>query len=60
MKRNFKKQMEYVVEKDIRYLIIIGEKDLKEEKVTFQDRITKERIRVESKKLIEFLKEKIK
>ena len=60
MKRNFKKQMEYIVEKDIRYLIIVGEKDLKEEKVTFQDRITKERIKVEKEKLVKFLKENIK
>ncbi len=60
MRRNFKKQMEYVIEKGIRYLVIVGEKDLKEGKVTFQDRGTKKRIKVEREKLVGFLKERIK
>jgi len=47
MRRNFKKQIEYIVEKDIRYLIIVGEEDLKENKVTFQDRKTQEKIKIE-------------
>jgi len=60
MRRNFKKQMDYVIEKDIRYIIIVGEKDLKENKVTFQDRQTKERIAMPISELEEILAQKIK
>ncbi len=53
MKRNFKKQMDYVIEKGIRYLVIVGERDLKEGKVTFQDRETKERRQIPVGKVVE-------
>lgn len=59
MKRNFKKQIDYVTEKDIRYLIIVGESELKENKVIFQDRNTRERILVDKNKIVEFLRERI-
>ena len=53
--RDFKKQMKYLVEKGIRYLVIVGERDLKEGVVTFQDRETRERIKVPLKSLEENL-----
>ena len=55
MGRDFKKQMKYLVEKGIRYLVIVGERDLKEGVVTFQDRETRERIKVPLKSLEENL-----
>ena len=49
--RDFKKQMKYLVEKGIRYLVIIGERDMKEGVVTFQDRKTRERTKIPVKSL---------
>ena len=46
MRRDFRKQIEYVVEKNIKYLVIVGERDLKEGCVTFQNRITGERKKI--------------
>jgi len=46
LRRDFKKQMEYVIEKDIRYLVIVGKKDLANNLVTFQDRLTRERKKI--------------
>jgi len=59
-RNKFKKQIEYVVNKDIRYLIIVGEEDLKENKVTFQDRYLKRRERVDIGNLIDFLLKEVK
>ncbi len=58
-RRDFKKQIKYIAEKNIRYLIIVGERDLKEGKVTFQDRETRERILIDLEKLSDILKERI-
>jgi len=46
MKRNFDKQIKYAVDKDIRFLLIIGKKELSENSVLLQDRYTKERIKI--------------
>jgi len=59
-RNKFKKQIEYVVNKDIRYLIIVGEEDLMENKVTFQDRYLKRRERIDIGSLIEFLLKEVK
>jgi len=59
MRNKFKKQIDYAISKDIRYLIIVGEEDLKENKVTFQDRYLKEREKVDLSDLINLLNEKI-
>jgi len=59
-RNKFKKQIEYVVNKDIRYLIIVGEEDLKENKVTFQDRYLKRREKVDIGNLIDFLIKEVK
>ena len=60
MRRNFKKQMDYVIEKDIRYLIIVGEKDLAENKITFQDRLLNKREKVDLENIVNFVKSKLK
>ncbi|RIB35499.1 MAG: histidine--tRNA ligase [Candidatus Nanoclepta minutus] len=59
MRSKFKKQIEYAISKDIRYLIIVGEEDLKENMVTFQDRYLKKREKVDLKDLINLLNKKI-
>ncbi|MFP3256901.1 MAG: histidine--tRNA ligase [Candidatus Nanopusillus acidilobi] len=46
MKRDFDKQIKYAVDKDIRFLLIIGKKELSENSVLLQDRYTKERIKI--------------
>ncbi len=43
MRRDFNKQVNYLVNKGVRYLVIVGEKDLLHKKVTIQDRLTKEK-----------------
>ncbi|RDD52614.1 histidine--tRNA ligase [Nanoarchaeota archaeon NZ13-N] len=58
MRSKFKKQIEYAISKDIRYLIIVGEEDLKENMVTFQDRYLKKREKVDLKDLINLLNKK--
>ncbi|MEM1804822.1 MAG: histidine--tRNA ligase [Nanopusillaceae archaeon] len=40
-RKKFKNQVEYVVTKNIRYLVIIGEKEIKEKRITVQDRSEK-------------------
>ncbi|BFI73316.1 histidine--tRNA ligase [Nanoarchaeota archaeon] len=47
MRRDFSKQIKYCADKDIRFLLIIGEKELKEGKLTLQDRETRERILID-------------
>jgi len=59
MRNKFKKQVDYAISKDIRYLIIVGEEDLKENKVTLQDRYLKEREKVDLKDIVNILNEKL-
>ena len=46
MRRDFNKQIKYAVDKDIRFLLIVGKKELLENIVLLQDRYTKERIKI--------------
>lgn len=46
MRRDFDKQIKYAVDKDIRFLLIVGKKELSENNVLLQDRYTKERIKI--------------
>ena len=46
MRRDFDKQIKYAVDKDIRFLLIVGKKELLENNVLLQDRYTKERIKI--------------
>ncbi len=55
LRRNFKKQIDYVSERGIRYLVIVGEKDLQNGEVTVQDRESKERINVKIGELADYL-----
>ena len=47
MKRDFNKQIKYAADKDIRFLLIVGKKELSENNVLLQDRYTKERIKIQ-------------
>ncbi|BBL45893.1 histidine--tRNA ligase [Nanobdella aerobiophila] len=51
MSRDFNKQIKYAVDKDIRYLLIVGEKEIKNGFVLLQDRETKERINIKIEEL---------
>lgn len=44
MGRNFNEQIEYAVDKDIRYLLIVGKKEIENNYVLLQDRATREKI----------------
>jgi histidyl-tRNA synthetase len=46
MRRDFNKQIKYAVDKDIRFLLIVGKKELLENNVLLQDRYTKEKIKI--------------
>jgi len=46
MRRDFDKQIKYAVDKDIRFLLIVGKKELLENSVLLQDRYTKEKIKI--------------
>jgi len=46
MRRDFDKQIKYAVDKDIRFLLIVGKKELSENNVLLQDRYTKEKIKI--------------
>jgi histidyl-tRNA synthetase len=46
MRRDFDKQVKYAVDKDIRFLLIVGKKELSENSVLLQDRYTRERIKI--------------
>jgi histidyl-tRNA synthetase len=46
MRRDFNKQIKYAVDKDIRFLLIVGKKELLENSILLQDRDTKERIKI--------------
>jgi len=46
MRRDFDKQIKYAVDKDIRFLLIVGKKELLENIVLLQDRYTKEKIKI--------------
>jgi len=46
MRRDFDKQIKYAVDKDIRFLLIVGKKELSENSILLQDRYTKERIKI--------------
>ena len=59
-RKSFREQIEYLVKKNVRYLIIVGRKDLENNEVTFQDRETKERKRVKISDLKNFVKLNIK
>ena len=47
MRRDFNKQIKYATDKDIRFLLIVGKKELSENNVLLQDRYTKERIKIQ-------------
>ena len=59
-RKSFREQIEYLVKKNVRYLIIVGKKDLKNNEVTFQDRETKERKKIKISDLKNFVKLNIK
>jgi histidyl-tRNA synthetase len=59
-RKSFREQIEYLVKKNVRYLIIVGRNDLENNEVTFQDRETKERKRVKISDLKNFVKLNIK
>jgi len=46
MRRDFDKQIKYTVDKDIRFLLIVGKKELSENNILLQDRYTKEKIKI--------------
>ncbi|MEM1634364.1 MAG: histidine--tRNA ligase [Nanopusillaceae archaeon] len=57
-RKKFKNQVEYVVSKNIRYLVIIGEKEIKEKRITVQDRLKKRRYTInfeEINKIVEIV-----
>ncbi|MGC9132842.1 MAG: histidine--tRNA ligase [Nanopusillaceae archaeon] len=47
MRRDFNKQIKYCVDKNIRFLLFVGEKELKDGKLVLQDREMKEKIEIE-------------
>ncbi len=59
-RKSFREQIEYLVKKNVRYLIIVGKKDLENNEVTFQDRETKERKKIKISDLRNFVKLNIK
>jgi len=54
-RKSFRDQISYLVNKNVRYLIVVGKEDLKNNEVTFQDRETRERMKVKIKELKNFL-----
>lgn len=58
-RKKFDKQVNYLVKKDVRYLVIVGEKDLKENLITIHDRVEKKDIKIKIDE-IERIKEIIK
>ncbi|MGB9674628.1 MAG: His/Gly/Thr/Pro-type tRNA ligase C-terminal domain-containing protein, partial [Nanopusillaceae archaeon] len=56
MKRDFEKQIKYAVDKDIRFLLIVGKKELSRNKVLLQDRYKKEKMEIDKDNLREVVK----
>lgn len=52
-RRGFREQFEYIDSKEIRYAIIIGEREMKERKIRVKDRITREEFEVDLERMDE-------
>ncbi|MEM0481075.1 MAG: histidine--tRNA ligase [Candidatus Aenigmatarchaeota archaeon] len=58
-RKSFREQINWVVSKNIRYLIIVGKEDLKNYEVTFQDREKREIKKVKLNEIENFIKNEI-
>jgi len=54
-RKSFRDQINYLINKNVRYLIIVGKEDLKNNEITFQDRETRERRKIKIEDLKDFL-----
>jgi histidyl-tRNA synthetase len=55
LSRNLRKQLEYASKKNVRKVIILGEKELMEDSVTVRDMVTGQQIKVKCGELLDFL-----
>ena len=56
-RKSFREQIDWIVKKNIRYLIIVGKEDLKNNEVTFQDREKREIRKIKLSELEKFINE---